>query len=433
MKKVSFVIICTVMIVMLAVTGVPAFAQSPDFRNDFFPDGVIETPEKGPLLGVFDRYDYGDPDNTHINFFYFMTDDMLNLCDAIIRADQEGLDWYEKYNICSFGTYIQVDVRFNDGEWFSSQSDWDEREYPDEYGGRDLQLIFEDDIYTGTVSQLRDFTQSWLVYHDGDNFLTPYIKNVKGNDGDLWQFDLKDGSMTYRYRFMVEYDIQDDEDGTKRIYSSWSPETKIGKDGNMKEPKCTKTEAPVLSEFSLDVNSEDVATARYYLTVPDSVFDNYLYYALRDEAFEMYGFEAQIRVNDSDWTDMDFEGPRSLWSGFRFARDENIASVNDRVQLRVRLVCDKEEVGDSPWSNIVGNAAVEGELIVSESAAPDESDQSSLSPVKPESTKSECSLCHICPVQPLGICLFVWLAIVLLVIIIIAVLIGKSKKKKNRK
>ena len=47
---------------------------------------------------------------------------------------------------------------------------------------------------------------------------------------------------------------------------------------------------------------------------------------------------------------------------------------------------------------------------------------------------SECPICHFCP-QPLGLCIFIWLAILLLVIIIIVVVIvivvKKSKKKEN--
>ena len=46
---------------------------------------------------------------------------------------------------------------------------------------------------------------------------------------------------------------------------------------------------------------------------------------------------------------------------------------------------------------------------------------------------SKCRVCGICPIQPLGICLFIWLAIILIAVIIVVVLICKDKKKNNEK
>ena len=47
--------------------------------------------------------------------------------------------------------------------------------------------------------------------------------------------------------------------------------------------------------------------------------------------------------------------------------------------------------------------------------------------------KKTCPICHFCP-QPLGLCIFIWLAILLVVIIIIVVIVVvvvKNKKKKG--
>ncbi len=47
--------------------------------------------------------------------------------------------------------------------------------------------------------------------------------------------------------------------------------------------------------------------------------------------------------------------------------------------------------------------------------------------------KKKCRVCGICPFQPLGICLFIWIAIILIVVILIVVLVSKKKKDEDEK
>ncbi|MCQ2771298.1 MAG: hypothetical protein MJ236_05815 [Clostridia bacterium] len=44
--------------------------------------------------------------------------------------------------------------------------------------------------------------------------------------------------------------------------------------------------------------------------------------------------------------------------------------------------------------------------------------------------KKVCKVCGICPFQPLGICLFIWFAIIVLVVIVLIMVINKKKKNK---
>lgn len=50
-----------------------------------------------------------------------------------------------------------------------------------------------------------------------------------------------------------------------------------------------------------------------------------------------------------------------------------------------------------------------------------------------EGSASKCSVCGICPIQPLGICLFIWIAVILIVVILILILVSKKKKKDDSK
>ena len=52
--------------------------------------------------------------------------------------------------------------------------------------------------------------------------------------------------------------------------------------------------------------------------------------------------------------------------------------------------------------------------------------------VQAEGTGHKCGLCHICPTF-LGICYFVWLAIIILMIILMLVILHKRKEQKQQK
>ena len=82
--------------------------------------------------------------------------------------------------------------------------------------------------------------------------------------------------------------------------------------------------------------------------------------------------------------------------------------------------------GPSEWSNVLeANGGGTQEL----------PDQTQSGEEKPgEDTKDKCALCGFCP-QPLGLCIFIWIAIAaaIVVILIVVVLLPKKKKCPNCK
>lgn len=68
----------------------------------------------------------------------------------------------------------------------------------------------------------------------------------------------------------------------------------------------------------------------------------------------------------------------------------------------------------------------------SEEKVSDEKSVTEDLPKKGEDDKAKCSVCGICPVQPLGICLFIWIAIIVVIIVIVVVVIVVKKKKKDK-
>lgn len=80
-----------------------------------------------------------------------------------------------------------------------------------------------------------------------------------------------------------------------------------------------------------------------------------------------------------------------------------------------------------------GNGGPSGESDVTAApgtpdATPESTPESTPVP-ETEPARKKCKVCGICPIQPLGICLFIWIAVILVAAIIIIVLIAKGKKK----
>ena len=105
-------------------------------------------------------------------------------------------------------------------------------------------------------------------------------------------------------------------------------------------------------------------------------------------------------------------------------------SKDDAIEFRAYLKNYAEEGKDSPYTNsLFCNAG--------EAREEDPGQNGTNTPgEKPDDNtpteKSKCKVCGICPFQPLGICLFIWLAIILIVVILVIILIAKGKKKKEK-
>ena len=131
-----------------------------------------------------------------------------------------------------------------------------------------------------------------------------------------------------------------------------------------------------------------------------------------------------------EWKDTDWGNPQWLFSGWKNIVTEEV-SKDDTIEFRAYLKNNAEESKDSPYTNSLfcnaGDAHTED---------PGQSGTNTPGEKPDDNTpteKSKCKVCGICPFQPLGICLFIWLAIILIVVIVILILIGKGKKKNKNK
>lgn len=85
---------------------------------------------------------------------------------------------------------------------------------------------------------------------------------------------------------------------------------------------------------------------------------------------------------------------------------------------------------DIDFSKFGITSASESDGTSSHSGSTNETDSSNTDT---SGKKSKCRVCGICPFQPLGICLFIWIAIILAILIIAVIIIKKLRKKEDDK
>ncbi len=206
------------------------------------------------------------------------------------------------------------------------------------------------------------------------------------------------------------------------------------------DTESTQSTGPVDTDSKGDVKIDESKTLALYRRViagdysltyiqatPEQVWNIGIYYIMTEEGnFE--GLETQISINGGEWQEYntaDAWGDWCLYNGNRTAYDETPRiEADSNVKLRVRFLGTH---GPSEWSNVLElNGG--GTQVIPENpgSAPDD---------KPATdTEEKCSLCGFCSV-PLGLCIFIWLAIILLILIVIILVIiliaTRPKKCKN--
>ncbi|MBR5948305.1 MAG: hypothetical protein IKZ82_06600 [Clostridia bacterium] len=268
---------------------------------------------------------------------------------------------------------------------------------------------------------------------------TPGVKDQLNEDqyeyhDDSVHIDFTEHTAYFRARLVATTRSNGDEVVDKHYYSEWSETCAVGKDAEKIEPiKPGEIAAPVITNLRMtDETFNDNPVVAYTLTVPDELAKQVTSASamggnLCIETYARVKGDAEwIEMQNTDWTVSAGERKCSL---IHLVNEQRPHIEKDtEIELRCRYRCDQPDTESifSDWSNVIafgtdnvdigGNPAVTG-APTADTNAPE---------TKPEE-KKECSICHFCP-QPLGLCIFIWLAIILIIIIIIVILL---KKKKN--
>ena len=395
-----------------------AFAGQEEFFDDYFTGGVIATPDKG-YVSVDNRIG----ESTKIDISFPISQQIYHFGTAYDRCGYT--EFCERYGFedSSLAFSVQVDYSLN------SESDWHYRPVWDtdtSYGS----------AYIGYTSKVE--TQRVIDIHNtrSDYYVPLKDAVIVGNNDDGTEYaylDLENNTLYFRYRYCISF-VESGEYEPTNIFSDWSETFSYTGDepgAAVEAPK--ELPAPLLSDLSMK-KDEDGTSFMFDLEFSQSFYEAELYY-------EEYGgstgvLQAQININGDGWEDAEFADGKWKTGGMRTIRaaGETEITEHDTIQLRVRLT-EADPLGSSLWSNIISLDGKSDEP--AETTVPFEEDEQRADDGEKNTEKSgsECSLCGICPFQPLGICMFVWLAVMLILIILIIIAVKKSKggKKKKRK
>lgn len=424
MKKIAAALSAWLMLSSLCMMQVSAEANENDFISAFFPAGTITAPPAAPYLSYTDTL----PDDTQmcgqLNFFYDVTDDLNNFCNAVILEGEEMFSSHYGVEIIN-GVRIQIDAKIDEGAWLSKKGDWDKLDYGKKRNPINSNFKLNDCFWLDDTTKMHCFTQCYPAYlseeSEGLDFLEPCL--VTAPDGNNILLDMANHTFTYRYRYFITYKINGytgkytTDDGNV-LFSEWSPEASIGKNGTVSALSKPETvDAPVLSKYqfveNFDTGSFDV---QYFMTIPRNIYEAQKYFIAMENNFDPYMIETQIRVNGGEWQSVYPESPSWLKGGWRMAGyyGEDL-NADSKVEFRARLVCNALNGKASAWSNVIGTdiaaIAVDEPEIVPVATQPTPSDD-----MKPDAVR----------VSPL-----VWGGISAGVLVIVAAAFLMLRKKKS--
>ena len=263
-----------------------------------------------------------------------------------------------------------------------------------------------------------------------------YEYKYEDGDGNLY-IDYEKHTVYFRMRFVVTTTKwTDDEMIVENYYSDWSNIASVGKDAEKFEP-LTKADLPAPEITGLrmtDHDFNDNPVVAFTLTVPDSLAKN-------ATELEAHGGTIVIEVEGRVKGDPEFVGLQGDWiikagemesALFSLVNDDRPTVPKDaEVELRCRYCMRQPDQDDiySDWSKVItfgtDDITQGANETVEEKTEADEPDN----PETP--AKKRCPICHFCS-QPLGLCIFIWIAIIFCAVVIIAVVIAIAVKKSKK-
>ncbi len=253
--------------------------------------------------------------------------------------------------------------------------------------------------------------------------------------------------------------LVDTNDDRTPVFSEWSEIAGCGKDAEKFEPmKKEELLPPVISSlryYPEDFNGYPQIACT--LDVPEALSKKQAEITANGGTMRVY-WEARIpgdewieQQADSDVTageniiTLIFLGEHIAEKNKENGEDSDLVLEKDSpVELRARYWVDQyngyqgEYIGEmySDYSDVLTFGSQEmsktTEESVKESSVEEDSKTESKAEVKTENKKEEkkCSLCGFCP-QPLGLCIFIWIAILVVIAIVVVVVILVVKKNKS--
>lgn len=392
-------ILSAVMIFCLAaLLSLPAFGAG-------FPVQKLDAPDKLQFL-----FSYPNEGSECIEAVYTVPDDLCAVASMSVEEQQ-------KYYSGAFETCVQFDWSVDSKDDFHYDETWDT-----------IQADCPIQKISGSFAERSEVF--WFTYDEAVERCAPGIvtKSVPVPDEDsvvsVHTFDFDKHKLYVRARFFV-YDYS-----AKAVHTSdWSEIADVGASREKDTPKVKGTmDAPVLSKARMDTQTQGVFY--YDISFPDSVRETA--YALKAVGTEL-NFESQIRIGGGEW--QYWIVPDELFPYLVGTRQFSVLpdDLNSKIEYRCRLTGGNPDDGTavtSAWSSIF--TYENGEVQLLENDDPFDEKAQADAQKQAEKEANKCAVCGICPLHPLGVCMFIWIGILVAVALIVLYNVRASKKKKIR-
>ncbi len=414
MKKTLILILA-----LLLLLSVSAFAaeEVPDISQFELPKPAA------PVYLIYDAADRTATEGSDALYTIAVFDQSVAQLGAEYEADSDA--FLAKYGLYDFGLYVQFDTSLDGTDCWNHTAEWDTCYYaPSSNEATAVQSVrasmFEEvnlfDLYKKT-----SYPESYSAIADA-----LIQRDVPGGDYTFqnFYFDHEHHSLHIRVRYYMEWETWDGETvgDTQSKVSPWSDVSIFGQGSNAITPEApTGYGAPAISDLQYVPPGEgqELGCLTYLQVTPKETWLAGIYYEMTgDGSFE--GLETQISLDGGQWqpyTTVDASGDWCLWNGARTAYyEEPRIEAGSHVRLRVRFIGTH---GPSEWSNILELNGGGTQVVPT---------QPGSKPTPSPAPMDKCGLCGFCPV-PLGLCIFIWLAILLAIILIVVILLACKPKK----
>lgn len=412
-----------------------------------------------PPAYVSAKWAEGGDSPTTTSLSYSLSNEMTTFFKDMENAHLDGTidQFMENIGCDDIWMTVQVDWALDDVD--DPVSGWHYTEYwdGDEYFGlgRDSEgnsRWSEWDVVDGGLNNATETVQEiWITrglpnddrWNGNPDTKTPGVKDqlnpnqyVYDEENEELRIDYTEHTFYFRARFVVTVRNEDDEVIDKYYFSDWSNVASVGKDAEKIEPLTEKDlKAPEITDLRMtDEEFNGCPVVAYTLTVPDELAENAT--KLTAAGGRIY-IETEARVKgDSEWIQMQ-NAESTVKAGemgcplLTLVSDEHPTIDKDtEIELRCRYICGQTGLDDiySDYSEVITFKTDEfgGGDDTAEDIAPVDTE-----PVKDgEKTEDKCPICHFCP-RPLGLCIFIWIAIIAVVIVVVIIVMKATKKKKN--
>ena len=401
----------------------------------------------------------GNDSPTTMKMAYSLSNDMTKFFKEKEEAGIEGTvdELLVKYGVEDLWMTTQVDWAIDDVD--DEISGWHYTEYWDGNGyfgfgyddeGR-CRVSEWDAVDMGIGNATETVNEHWFLrWVSEDSFngnpedKTPGVKDqlrpgqYKYDEETGITIDFAEHTAYFRIRFVfVTYKVTDDESVYNYYYSDWSDTVAVGKEGEKFEPLTKKDlAAPVITDLHMtDKEFNDCPIVAFTLTVPDELAANATKLEANDGGIAI---ETEARVKgDTEWilmqnADWIIKAGEMECPLIHLINDEHKTIDKDTpIEIRCRYRCSQSGLDDifSDYSEVLTFAT--SEFGGGDETAPDTvADTETPAVITPGAIEDKCPICHFCP-RPLGLCIFIWIAIIVVVVAAVIVIIKKAKKSKK--